>query len=121
MLVLTRKISQQINIGKNIKVTILGIKGKAVRIGIEAPHEVKVLRGELPEFEDGKTELQIDSHIAPLAKLASQASRRRLATEERLPMPPRGRDVRMDGASFRPEACERLPGLVSCVADVIGG
>ena len=47
MLVLTRKPSEQIRIGDNIVITILKTKGKAVKIGIEAPAEIAVLRGEL--------------------------------------------------------------------------
>ena len=47
MLVLTRKQKQQIQIGDNITVTILRVKGSAVRIGIEAPNGVRVLRNEL--------------------------------------------------------------------------
>jgi carbon storage regulator CsrA len=47
MLVLTRKFQEKIRIGHNITVTILRIKGNAVRLGIEAPAKVTVLRGEL--------------------------------------------------------------------------
>ena len=48
MLVLTRKLQQQIKIGDQITVTILRVKGHTVRIGIEAPRDVRVVRGELP-------------------------------------------------------------------------
>ena len=51
MLVLTRKRQEQIRIGDNITVSILKIKGNTVRIGIEAPRDVRVVRGELPVFE----------------------------------------------------------------------
>ena len=51
MLVLTRKTQEQIQIGNNIKITILQVKGQAVRIGIEAPRDVRVLRGELQTVE----------------------------------------------------------------------
>ena len=47
MLVLTRKLHEQIRIGENITITILRIKGSGVRVGIEAPREVRVVRGEL--------------------------------------------------------------------------
>lgn len=47
MLVLTRKAKQQIQIGPNVTITILQIKGQAVRVGIEAPKDVTVLRSEL--------------------------------------------------------------------------
>jgi carbon storage regulator CsrA len=48
MLVLTRKLQERICIGENITVTILRVKGQQVRIGIEAPRDVRVIRGELP-------------------------------------------------------------------------
>jgi len=47
MLVLTRKQNEKIQIGDQITITILRMKGKAVRLGIEAPSDVNVLRGEL--------------------------------------------------------------------------
>jgi len=47
MLVLTRKQSEKIQIGENITITVVRMKGKAVRLGIEAPTNVNVLRGEL--------------------------------------------------------------------------
>ena len=47
MLVLTRKSNQQIQIGENIVITVLQVKGNSVRLGIEAPREVRVVRGEL--------------------------------------------------------------------------
>jgi carbon storage regulator CsrA len=50
MLVLTRKHQEKIRIGDNIVITVLKTKGKAVRLGIEAPMEVPVIRGEL-KFE----------------------------------------------------------------------
>ena len=47
MLVLTRKYQEKIRIGDNITITVLRTKGKAVRLGIEAPTDVPVIRGEL--------------------------------------------------------------------------
>ena len=48
MLVLTRKLNQEILIGDNVKITVLKVKGNTVRLGIEAPREVRIVRGELP-------------------------------------------------------------------------
>jgi carbon storage regulator CsrA len=48
MLVLTRKVQEQIQIGDNVTITILRMKGRAVRVGIDAPKEVRICRGELP-------------------------------------------------------------------------
>lgn len=47
MLVLTRKLQEKIQIGDGITITVLRTKGKSVRLGIEAPMEVPVIRGEL--------------------------------------------------------------------------
>ena len=52
MLVLTRKSQDSIRIGDHIKVTILRIKGNTVRIGVEAPEDIRIVRGELPHFGD---------------------------------------------------------------------
>lgn len=49
MLVLSRKLEQQILIGDNVVVTILQINGDRVRIGIEAPKNVRLLRAEIAE------------------------------------------------------------------------
>ena len=47
MLILSRKVDQKIRIGENIILTIIEIKGDQVKIGIEAPKEVKVFRQEV--------------------------------------------------------------------------
>lgn len=47
MLVLGRKAEQSIKIGDDIRVTILRIKGNTVRVGIEAPDRVRIVREEL--------------------------------------------------------------------------
>ncbi len=47
MLVLTRKIGETIVIDDNIKITIVQIKGKQVRVGIDAPKETKIHREEI--------------------------------------------------------------------------
>ncbi len=51
MLVLTRKSQQQIKVGDDIVITILKVRGKQVQVGIEAPRNVRVLRGEVPADE----------------------------------------------------------------------
>lgn len=48
MLVLSRKPKQQIQIGDDITITVLRVKGQAVRVGVEAPDDIRVLRAELP-------------------------------------------------------------------------
>lgn len=57
MLILTRRIGETIIIGNDIKVTVLGVKGSQVRIGVEAPNDVAVDREELrvrKETNDGR-------------------------------------------------------------------
>lgn len=47
MLILTRKLGESITIGDNIKVSVLGIRGRQVRLGIDAPSDVVVHREEI--------------------------------------------------------------------------
>ncbi|ADD79683.1 carbon storage regulator CsrA [Candidatus Riesia pediculicola] len=47
MLILTRKIGETLTIGDEIKITILGIKGNQVRVGINAPKNIPVHREEI--------------------------------------------------------------------------
>jgi carbon storage regulator len=47
VLVLTRRIGEKLIIGDNVTVSVLGVKGCQVRIGIEAPRDVKVNREEI--------------------------------------------------------------------------
>lgn len=47
MLILTRRARESLMIGDDITVTVLGVKGSLVRIGIEAPGEVGVYREEV--------------------------------------------------------------------------
>ncbi|MEE0998353.1 MAG: carbon storage regulator CsrA [Treponemataceae bacterium] len=47
MLILSRKINEKICIGGNITLTIIDVKGDQVKVGVEAPKEVKVFRQEV--------------------------------------------------------------------------
>jgi len=47
MLILSRRIGESITIGDNIVVTVVGINGHQIRLGIAAPREVRVLREEI--------------------------------------------------------------------------
>lgn len=49
MLVLTREIGASIVIADNIVVTVLGVKGSQIRVGIDAPKEIEVHRTEIYE------------------------------------------------------------------------
>ncbi|HEM6858821.1 MULTISPECIES: carbon storage regulator CsrA [Providencia] len=47
MLILTRRVSEEVMIGDDIKIKILGVKGNQVRIGVAAPEDVSVHREEI--------------------------------------------------------------------------
>ena len=50
MIVLSRKKNQSIIIDGNIEIEVLQVKGNSIRLGIKAPREVRVIRGELKPF-----------------------------------------------------------------------
>jgi carbon storage regulator len=57
MLVLTRKVGESIKINEDIKITVIEVKGRNIRLGIEAPKTTKVYREEvfLKIREENKT------------------------------------------------------------------
>jgi carbon storage regulator len=59
MLVLSRRESQRIKLGDSIVVTVVGVSGDKVRIGIDAPPEVLVLREELEPHNKVRTDLTV--------------------------------------------------------------
>lgn len=61
MLVLIRKGDESIIIGKDIKVTVLGVEGDRVKLGIEAPRDVSILRQELCEAVVSENRAAVES------------------------------------------------------------
>ncbi len=47
MLILTRKIGESIVVGDHIRVVVVEVKGRQVRLGVEAPDDTKIYRGEI--------------------------------------------------------------------------
>ncbi|BBO31435.1 carbon storage regulator [Lacipirellula parvula] len=71
MLVLSRKQSQRIKLGDSIVITVVRVAGDKVRLGIDAPRDMLVLRDEL-EPHDGAG-LEIEVAAGELASLARSA------------------------------------------------
>ncbi len=74
MLVLTRKVGEGIIIGDDIKITIVELKGGGVRVGIDAPRDMKIHRQEVFDRikQENKEATQWD--IADLNELSSLLS-----------------------------------------------
>jgi carbon storage regulator len=66
LLVLSRKVGEQIQIGDDILLTVVSVEGNKVRLGIQAPRSARILRGELvarPEIHPAESCMVVD--VAP--------------------------------------------------------
>ncbi|MBM4021692.1 MAG: carbon storage regulator [Planctomycetes bacterium] len=68
MLVLSRKENERIRVGESVVVTIVRVSGDKVRIGIEAPPHVRVLRDELESALPGDVALDASAEL-PIPRL----------------------------------------------------
>lgn len=84
MLILSRKVGEKIVIGDGITVVINRVAGDRVTIGLEAPPEVRILRGELRPFDDPRQEPRRDPVTA-----GHHLGRRELPFQTSLPVRPR--------------------------------
>ena len=68
MLILTRRVGESVVIGEDVTVTVLGVKGNQVRIGINAPKSVPVHREEIYERilaeVNGTSEEEVNGNVA---------------------------------------------------------
>ena len=75
MLVLTRKTGTEIMVGDDIVITILGIQGDRVRVGVSAPRNIPVNRGEIyAEIQQAKQTEAVDAVPGPF-KAAGHGTR----------------------------------------------
>lgn len=72
MLILTRKIDEAIRLGEDIRIVLVQIKGGQVRLGIECPPHVRVLREELYEAVRQENLKAVSSEPEQLAVLPKQ-------------------------------------------------
>ena len=62
MLLLTRSVGDKLRIGEDVTVTVLGMKGNQIRIGIDAPRDVQIQREERSSRDS--TEIQFEYRLA---------------------------------------------------------
>ena len=65
MLILTRRLGEEIVIDDNIRVTFLAVRGKTIRLGIAAPRSVRITRSELLERECATEERETGNTLLP--------------------------------------------------------
>lgn len=70
MLVLTRKLGESIMIGDGIEVTVVGIEGDQIKLGIDAPKDIKIYRNEIFQAiqEENRQALQFGINIVDQLK-----------------------------------------------------
>lgn len=81
MLVLTRKLDEEIRIDGDITVTVLELDGNRVRLGIKAPPEIRILRGELKSFEKQPRKPNRDKPVSRRRAVAAELSRSYVGAE----------------------------------------
>ena len=71
MLILTRKLGESVTIGDDIKITILGVRGRQVRLGIIAPQKVTIHREEVYFKIQEENKRAVDSTVEEVSKIAT--------------------------------------------------
>jgi carbon storage regulator len=71
MLILTRKLGESVTIGDDIKITILGVRGRQVRLGIIAPQKVTIHREEIYFKIQEENKRAADSAVDEVLRIAT--------------------------------------------------
>jgi carbon storage regulator len=78
MLILSRKTNEKIMIGEDISITVIDIRGDQVRIGVDAPKQVKVYRQEVFDLVKAENQAAAAAEMAKLPELGIPAVREEL-------------------------------------------
>lgn len=70
MLILTRKLGESVTIGDDIKITILGVRGRQVRMGIIAPQKVTIHREEIYFKIQEENKKAVESKVDEVTRIA---------------------------------------------------
>jgi carbon storage regulator len=78
MLILSRKTNEKIMIGDDISITVIDIRGDQVRVGVDAPKQVKVYRQEVFDLVKAENQAAAATEVAKLPELGILAVREAL-------------------------------------------
>jgi len=91
MLVLSRKSNQEIMIGDDIQITVLQVKGNTIRLGIQAPSDVRIMRGEIadasPKSKPTGTSIPKNLAFSVGSKADDKQEPNATSSDTRLPLP----------------------------------
>ncbi len=83
MLVLTRRINESILVGNDITITILEVDADRIKIGIEAPHSMKILRAELFAEVSNTNREAIQANMSFIKALSDKAGNKQSKDENK--------------------------------------